>query len=208
MQLYTMDKLSEHILKMDVTGYFKELIKNSENVLRKQLKDIQKQNYIHEYKRHEAEDINCIESLPNNTALRFIRKTIHDISVKKNSKNKNLINETIKLLKKKEKQINKKIIQEEKQEYKLNNLFDKNKNLKHELEEIRKQKKEIEQKLKDEIKNNKYKNKEIKKQLKEKRNNLPSKIKEHEITRRERESKKNTEKVSFIHSEMVSENAK
>ena len=105
------------------------------------------------------DDIKTIDNLPYTKALKYIENKIYELRGKRDWTNKNRINEKIKSLTQKRNEINKQIIKLEKEHNLLTDIFDENKQLKQELNEIRKQKNQISKQLQEEIRKNKYKRK-------------------------------------------------
>jgi len=125
------------------------------------------------------ETVNIVDKLSYTKAIKYIDRKINEFTNKKSYDkiNKQKYVDDIKQLQQKRKEINKKIEKLENENNKLNALFDVNKQLKQELIEIRKQKKEVNNKLHEEIKNNKYKNKILKKELKQEKKNYRRRLK-------------------------------
>ena len=115
-----------------------------------------------------------INKLSYTKALKYIDIKINEFTNKKSYDkiNQSKYVDTIKQLRQKRNEINKNIVKLENENNKLNAIFDINKQLKQELIEIRKQKKEVSNKLHEEIKNNKYKNKILKKELKQEKKRI------------------------------------
>ena len=87
-----------------------------------------------EHQKHKENVTNKINGVSYEKALRYITHELSDLKTKpKDDFNK----DTIKFMKQKQREINKSIRKQEKQEYKLNKLYDENTQLKNELKDLK-----------------------------------------------------------------------
>ena len=145
MQQYRMDKNLNDIYMEDTNRITKQFVDT--------MRQLQIEKQTNEYLKQKQNVNKLISSMSYEKAKRYIEKELNDLKAMKNDKEQRyIIKDSIKFLKQKQRDINKLIKKEEKQQYKLNEVFDENNLLKQKNKELETELKQKHKELEDELK--------------------------------------------------------